>query len=130
MKKTNWLVPALVTIATIVNVGIWNQSEKRVPSHATNDDGIVFMNDKVAIKYFDEGTGYYDILVETRNGTNITSEWDLKPTQNGSFAYLIGRDEKTAKEFFDKNLKNKGYAWNWEETYPIEGIDTPTVYPK
>ena len=84
--------------------------------------GIVFENEKVAIKYYDVEAqeNSYDILVETKNGTNITSEYDLKTGENSSFTYLIGRDFNTAFDFWYDNLKGKGLEWNWELNYPIE----------
>lgn len=127
MKKSTAII---ISLATIVNVGLWFISNDKEEDKAATKQGIIFENDKVAIKYFDSDSGNYDILVETRNGTNITSEWDLKPAQNDSFAYLIGRDKSTAKEYFDKNLKDRGYTWNWEENYPIEGLDVPYSLPK
>ena len=96
----------------------------------TQENGVVFLNEKVAIKYFDASNGDYDILVETRNGTNIVSEWQMEETKNYSFAYLIGREENSAKEFHDMNLAKLGYEWNWEKNYDIEGVDVPYNLPK
>ena len=122
LKIRKLAIPATVAIATIVNVSLWTMDQKP-------QDGIILANEKVAIKYFDNKNGSYDILVETRNGTNISSEWDMFAAENQSFAYLVGREEKPAKEFFDRNLAKYGYEWTWEENYQIEGLDIPYTYP-
>lgn len=107
--------------AKIKNLKIENQ---KLVKEQKQKQGIIFENEKVAIKYYDvvnKDNSYngYDILVETKNGTNLTSEWDLKAGENSSFAYLIGRDFETAFDFWYDNLKPK-IEWNWEPNYEIE----------
>ncbi|UDM72761.1 hypothetical protein [Vagococcus fluvialis] len=128
MKKSSVFI--IAAIVTLVNVSLWAYSNHQKPIDEKPRQGIIFENEKVAIKYFDVKNGDYDILVETRNGTNVSSEWEINPTQNSSFAYLVGKSESNAKEFFDKNLKELGFEWNWEESYEIEGLDIPYTYPK
>lgn len=142
MNKSKLATIAITSVVTIGGMTMWNlhnEKENIVQADTTNSaakgvvggsvakkvDGIVFQDENVVIKYYDNGNQQYDILVETKNGTNISSEWNMVNSENHAFAYLVGNNKQTKKEFFDKNLKKLGYEWNWEENYPIEGVDTP-----
>lgn len=84
-------------------------------------DGIILSNDKVAIKYYDNSNGGYDVLVETKNGTNISPEWTNQAGENYAFTYLVGKSKEQAKDFWNMNLKEHGINWTWEQNYPIDG---------
>lgn len=127
MKKAMIATAGVALFGTGFLLGNNRQEKEILPSQ---ENGIVFLNEKVSIKYFDIENGDYDILVETRNGTNIVSEWQMNETKNYSFAYLIGREKSGAKKFYDMNLEKLGYEWNWEENYQIEGVDVPYILPK
>lgn len=91
-------------------------------------NGIIFKNEKVVIKYFDSEryVNGYDILVETRNGTNISSEWDMIGGSNNAMAYLVGNDEQSARMLYENSLKYvEREPFQWEENYKIEGLDIP-----
>lgn len=116
MRK-NVLVIAAAALVTAINIGALAYTHH----HATQ--GVVFENENVVVKYYDVKDGEYDILVETKNNTNITSEWEMKEATNYNFTYLIGRSEETAKTYYEDNLKDLGYKWTWEDNYQIEYND-------
>lgn len=91
-----------------------------------SEQGVIFKNDKVVIKYFNEDRfGGFDVLVETRNGFNVSSEWDMVDSENHSFAYLVGSTKEDKARFHATNLAKYGYEFQWEENYEIEGVDVP-----
>lgn len=101
-----------------------SETQEIVALNEAPENGIIFENENVAIKYFYVENGDYDILIETKNGTNISSEWDMTGIENHAFAYLVGRSEENAYNFYLKNydtyFKELGYSFNWEENYSIE----------
>lgn len=109
------------------NFGSVEQIELKSP----DQQGVIFVNEKVVVKYFEEEKfGGFDVLVETRNGFNVSSEWDMVDSENHSFAYLVGSTKEHKKEFHEMNLEKLGYKFQWEENYEIEGVDVPYNLPK
>ena len=128
-------------LLTVLNVGLLtgtannlsNQKEIIVNAETEKTEGIIFKNKKVVIKYYDNEKyeNGYDIIVETRNGTNISSEWDMPGGSNNAMAYLVGNDEESAKALYDNSLKYvEREPFQWEENYEIEGVDIPNNLPK
>ena len=115
------------TLGSLTTYAIMNKVEK-VEKVEEPKNGIIFKNEKVVIKYFDSEryVNGYDILVETRNGTNISSEWDMLGSENNSIAYLVGNDETTARMLYENSLKYiEREPFQWEENYKIEGLYIP-----
>ena len=128
-------------LLTVLNVGLLagtannlsNQKEIIVNAETEKTEGIIFKNKKVVIKYYDNEKyeNGYDIIVETRNGTNISSEWDMVGGSNNAMAYLVGNDKESAKALYDNSLKYvERESFQWEENYEIEGVDVPYNLPK
>lgn len=128
-------------LLTVLNVGLLagtannlsNQKEIIVNAETEKTEGIIFKNKKVVIKYYDNEKyeNGYDIIVETRNGTNISSEWDMVGGSNNAMAYLVGNDKESAKALYDNSLKYvEREPFQWEENYEIEGVDVPYNLPK
>ena len=115
------------TLGSLTTYAIMNKVEK-VEKVEEPKNGIIFKNEKVVIKYFNSErfVNGYDILVETRNGTNISSEWDMLGSENNSIAYLVGNDKATARMLYENSLKYiDREPFQWEENYKIEGLDIP-----
>lgn len=115
------------TVGSFATYSIMNKVEK-VEKTEEPKNGIIFKNEKVVIKYFDSErfVNGYDILVETRNDTNISSEWDMINGENNSIAYLVGNDKATARMLYENSLKYvEREPFQWEENYKIEGLDIP-----
>lgn len=115
------------TVGSLTTYGIMNKVEKNEKTEELKN-GIIFKNEKVVIKYFDSErfVNGYDILVETRNGTNVSSEWDMVNGENNSIAYLVGNDETTARMLYENSLKYvEREPFQWEKNYQIEGLEIP-----
>ena len=115
------------TVGSLATYGIINKVEKNGKTEEPKN-GIIFKNEKVVIKYFDSEryVNGYDILIETRNGTNVSSEWDMLGSENNSMAYLVGNDEATARMLYENSLKHVDREpFQWEENYKIEGLEIP-----
>ena len=95
------------TVGSLATYSIMNKVAK-VEKTEEKKNGIIFKNEKVVIKYFDSERfiNGYDILIETRNGTNVSSEWDMLGSENDSMAYLVGNDEATARMLYENSLKH------------------------
>ena len=95
------------TVGSFATYGIMNKIAE-VEKTEEPKNGIIFKNEKVVIKYFDSERfiNGYDIIVETRNGTNISSEWDMLGGDNGAMAYLVGNDEATARMVYENSSKH------------------------
>ena len=114
-------------VGSFATYGIMNKIAE-VEKTEEPKNGIIFKNEKVVIKYFDSERfiNGYDIIVETRNGTNISSEWDMLGGDNGAMAYLVGNDEATARMLYENSLKYVDREpFQWEENYKIEGLEIP-----
>ncbi|MBO1087130.1 hypothetical protein [Enterococcus mundtii] len=122
MKKSSIALTSFVTLATIVNIGVWavGSQPKEVKADKAQTEGIVFENENVAIKYYDVENGTYDILVETKNDTNISSEYVVEEGHHYNSAYLVGMNKDHAKKFYDTNLKPLDIEWTWEDNYEID----------
>lgn len=116
--------------ATLGSFATYSIMNKVIEDNKVSDpkSGIIFKNEKVVIKYFDSERfiNGYDILVETRNGTNVSSEWDMLGSENNSIAYLVGNDEATARMLYENSLQYvEREPFQWEENYKIEGLEIP-----
>lgn len=75
--------------------------------------------DLVTVKYYEVGEkfggGGYDILITPKNGTNVTTMFDMKDTEYYRDAYLIGHSRDQAMQHYAtaKETFNIDWPFTW-----------------
>lgn len=82
----------------------------------TTENGAIkqtFETKNVKIDYFEnKDKSYYDLIITPKNGTNLSSEWEIESLGNYKELYLVGDNEKASREFHEKNFPSIPFTWN------------------
>lgn len=113
MTKKAYLVTVLILIVTTLGIGVENRNLHKALESERNKEITVIENDNVKIEYIANGE-QYDILVDAKGDTNISSEWEIKDGHNYRGAYLVGDTQDNREKFYNRNLEKLGIDWTWE----------------
>ena len=93
----------LSILSIIIGIKIGESKEKNI-----------IENDNVKIQYFQIDEDDFDIIIESKGSFNISPEWSMKGESWYKDAYLTGKTNKKAYEFYKKNLKDD-FDFNWNQ---------------
>lgn len=69
-------------------------------------------NEDVSIYYRKLSNGQFDLIIEPKDGKNISSEWELQDMHYYKDVYLVGTPENVAKKFWETNWSDEPFLWN------------------